>query len=495
MKCFTDIKTVFSIDVRALAIFRILMGLILLLDIINRIKLTPAFNSDTGILPRHMVDLGAFEYAYHFQIMFVNGGEWFSYLYFSLMLLLGVMLLIGYKTKLITILCWLFFCSIIVRDPLTRHAGDILFIVLLFWSIFLPLGKVYSFDAIINRDSNITLQNKIYFSAGTAAILVQVFLVFFTTGLFKANHQTWIDGTHLYYTLSRFDYVKPLAFLVYPHYEFLKFLTKSSLIIELFAPLLFFMPFLFKWMRMISFLLLSGLMLGIGLTMDVGLFPIIAITGLILIIPKHFWDKFELIGKNIGFDKLEFFLNRLPKRSFGKKHNSLQISLGSSFVKLREYTVALLCAYVIFWNIGEVWNRYELNESAKLPGYFLKLDQRWSMFANRALNSEILSVLVTFDDGIQKDLMDELKIKHNSSDQFDHFGYQNYRWRIFFSNKLRSGDYENYRSYFVEFMINNYLPENYSIQKINEAKLIGSWFQIGELYKHSERELSILYIH
>ena len=61
--------------------------------------------------------------------------------------LLAVALLVGYRTRLATIGSWILLASIHVRLPVVINAGDTLLRVLLFWSIFLPLGAMWSVDA------------------------------------------------------------------------------------------------------------------------------------------------------------------------------------------------------------------------------------------------------------------------------------------------------------------------------------------------------------
>lgn len=288
-KKFTDVKTIFSLDVRSLSLFRILLAVTLILDTLNRIYRVPEFYSDHGIVPRELVNLGQFDSVYHFQLMFLSGNEWFSYLFLGILLVCSVLLLIGFKTRITTFICWLLLCSVIIRDPLTTHAGDTLLIVLLLWSLFLPLGNWLSLDSYRNKHQK--YRTKQAFSAATIAMYVQISLVYIMSGIFKSNYDSWTSGEHLYNTLSRFDFVEPLAFVIYPYEQLLNFLTHFTLYLELFGPLLFFIPVWFLFFRVFGIFLFVILQISIGLTMDVGLFPLVSSAGVLVFYQLHYGTK------------------------------------------------------------------------------------------------------------------------------------------------------------------------------------------------------------
>jgi len=274
-KYVTDVEEVFSIDIRSLAIFRMLLGVYIVADAIDKFSLVTPFFSDDGVIPRSMVDLSNIEYAYHLQLSLVSGSEWFGYLYLSVLLIGGLLLIVGYKTRIITILCWLLFSSLIVRMDAISNSGDTLLILLLFWGMFLPLGAKWSVDSLLNG----TVLKKKIFSAATIALYIQFALLYITTGMFKGKYLSWHDGSHLYLTFSRFEYMNPIAFLFYPYEELLSFLTHFTLFLELFGPLLFFIPIYFLPVRMMGILLFAGLQISIAIFMKVGFFPISSLAG------------------------------------------------------------------------------------------------------------------------------------------------------------------------------------------------------------------------
>jgi hypothetical protein len=485
-------EEVFSLDSRSLAIFRIMLGLYLFLDMINRIMLVPSFYSDSGILPRYLVDLDQIEYAWHLHLMMISGTEWFACLFLGLLLLFSLLLMAGYKTRWMTFWCWLLFSSVIIRDPLTRHAADTLVILLLFWGMFLPLDRSWSVDSLLHKKEN--SQNLNILSAETVGMYVQFLLFYITTGWFKGMHMSWLDGTHLYITFSRFDYAEPLAFLVYPHYELLSFLTHFTLVLELFGPLLFLIPIFFMFFRLAGIFLFIGLQVSIGLTMDVGLFPLVSIAGVLVFLPRQFWEKltdrmsFEAPGtvKNMGI----WLESWLPEKVFSfhlfKPYQKERYKIYS------ESFLVLVIAYVTLWNVYELSHK-DLPDPVKKPGYYLKLDQRWSMFASPVLSAQYLTADALFSDGTEKDIMSDLRVHHNSSDQFHHVGYTNYRWRIFFSNKLGRADHIHIRPYFLRYLSRNFCTEADNENPLKRVQLVAHRHMIGERYDHSPVEPFILY--
>lgn len=488
-KKFIDLKTIFSLDIRSLALMRIFLGIAIILEAINRIKFIPAFYSEAGIVPQEMVSLDNITHAFHFHLMFISDTEWFALLFFIVLLIFGILLLAGYKTRIATFFSWILFCSAIVRDPLTSHAGDTLLIVLLFWSLFLPLGKVFSIDSL--RKPQEKKRTYLEFSPATIAMYIQFCLVYITTGLFKANYSTWLDGSHLYITLSRFDYVEPLAFLVYPYYELLTFLTYFTLYLELFGPLLLFIPIYFFGFRMLAIFLFIGLQVSIGLLMDVGIFPLISIAGILVFLPSGFWNSITPLVEKC-FSKIKLPLYRCVKNSFPDKKPSIQFT--KKWRNAMHGFVVASIIYVSLWNIGEVSRSFDWPEYLKKPGYHLKLNQNWSMFAVPTNKSEYLALEVTYDDGTVEDLMENIRFdKSRSNSEFHHEYYNNYRWRIFFSNNLGRGTFSDFWKTFVKYKLQNNTISIQDNPDIKSVELIGYWHQIGDHYDHSSLNRSLLF--
>ena len=99
--------------------------------------------TDQGLLPRLAVAARNPEVI---SIHLANGTPQFQAVLFFLQALFAIGLLIGYRTRLITLLSWLLLTSLHARFRAILGGGDEYLRILLFWSLFLPLGARYSVD-------------------------------------------------------------------------------------------------------------------------------------------------------------------------------------------------------------------------------------------------------------------------------------------------------------------------------------------------------------
>jgi hypothetical protein len=186
------IKEMFSIDLRSLALFRIGLASILLYDLCKRWKYVTAHYTDVGILSRD----GARVFWGDRTIVSLNllsGEAWFQSLLFTIAVLFVLMLLVGYRTRLVTILSWILLVSIQVRNPMIIQGGDQLMRIATFWAMFLPLGARYSIDSVrrpIFQDSSN------YYSTASLVYVMQIVFVYVFSALFKMNSSEWmVDGS------------------------------------------------------------------------------------------------------------------------------------------------------------------------------------------------------------------------------------------------------------------------------------------------------------
>src|SRR5690606_10376590 len=140
------LRKTFTLDLRALALLRIGLGALLLIDLYTRATDLEAHYANTGVLP--LPALFSHEWNPYFFSFHTGSGLWqVQAIFFLLAAFFAVCLLLGYKTRLATVLSWALLVSLHNRNPLILQGGDDLVRMLLFWSIFLPLGSFYSLDS------------------------------------------------------------------------------------------------------------------------------------------------------------------------------------------------------------------------------------------------------------------------------------------------------------------------------------------------------------
>lgn len=285
----TKVNELFGADLRSLAALRIGVALVLIFDICQRATDLEVFYSDFGLAPRS-VAIDNLSSRWFVSFHFLSGAWQIQAILFLIAGLLACALLIGYRTRLATVGCWLFWVSLDVRNFHIFTGGDMLVRAVLFWSMFLPLGARYSVEhAWSHQDPE---SSKTIVSAGTIAFTVQILVLYWASVVAKSGVEWWREGSAVYYALS-IDYIVSSlghALLQLPP-EILKLATWSVLGYEIVGPLLLLSPWFTGPVRTLAVLGFIVLHVNIALTLLIGLFPFIAIASILFFLPSWFWDR------------------------------------------------------------------------------------------------------------------------------------------------------------------------------------------------------------
>ena len=171
------LKQHYSFDVRALALMRIGICIILFIDLAIRALSIKAFFTDEGILPLEILKNYNWN-PYYFSFHTISGDLWFQALLFIMNAVSIILLLVGYRARLFTFICWVFLVSLHNRNPFILQGGDELLRILLFWAIFLPWGERYSLQ-------KTSYYKNTYFSFANVGYLLLVASVYFFFGFIK----------------------------------------------------------------------------------------------------------------------------------------------------------------------------------------------------------------------------------------------------------------------------------------------------------------------
>ncbi len=287
----TKLEELFGLDLRSLALFRIGLALIIIVDLIIRAGDLTAHYSDAGVLPRTL--LKEISNPLYWSINSISGAAFVQGLIFLFAGLIAVALLVGYRTRLATIAMWAFIISIHNRNPTLIFAGDDVLRVLLFWSMFLPLGANYSIDSALNSSTE-KLPKRIS-STATFALMAQMVLIYAGSAAYKTKSELWWpDGDAVYYALSFDGYATAFGqFLLSFPQPILKLLTWAALWFEWLGPWMIFIPFgitFFRSVAVVSFILLH---ISFGLCFTIGIFPFLSIVSWLALIPTPVWDNLQ----------------------------------------------------------------------------------------------------------------------------------------------------------------------------------------------------------
>jgi hypothetical protein len=185
---------IFGADLRSLAALRIVLALTVLFDLASRATNLAVHYSDGGILPRRVqaekID------PWLLSLNFINGTAEIQWALFSIAALAAVAMLIGYRTRLMVVIVWILVMSIQWRNYLVGYSADELLRLLLFWSMFLPLGACWSVDRL--RGAVPEPPSTRVLSVATAGLFLQIAFVYWFTALLKTGAEWRVDGTALY---------------------------------------------------------------------------------------------------------------------------------------------------------------------------------------------------------------------------------------------------------------------------------------------------------
>ncbi|EJF09746.1 MULTISPECIES: HTTM domain-containing protein [Pontibacter] len=457
------LRRVFTVDLRALAVMRIWVAGIILTDLAIRATDLEAHYSNMGVLPLHVLHQFGW-HPYHFSFHTLSGLWQVQVVLFLIAAVFAIFLLLGYKTRTATIVSWILLVSLQNRNTFIAQGGDDLLRMLLFWGMFLPWGKFYSYDAAKAKKPE-PLQTT-YFSAATAAYILQIFLVYFCTALLKSSPEWNLDGTALYYALSLDQILMPVGKLIYPYPELLRFLTLTTWYTELLLPFLLLIPFYNHVWRLIVVGVLFMFHIGISLTLFVGLFYLINIASISGLLPPQAmnWAERKLLT---SFRRpLSGQFQRIFKGFRSPAQLRLQISLQKPLLSknqlryAREGFVTFVLIYCIWWNLSGATARVPaMPDSTTWFGNLLRVDQRWGMFAPAVFKDDGWYVLEGHaENGQLIDLNREGKEADYAKPASVVSMFKNDRWRKYSENYL-----------FVHYAFLRPYYCNYLVRRWNEA--------------------------
>lgn len=333
------LENAFGCDIRSLALFRVVMGIILLVDLATRFPYIHAFYTDDGFFTRNLCRTFFSEGYWSFHLL--SGSEEFQVALFFIAAVFAVALTFGFQTRIALIASWLLLISLHVRNPLLLNSGDTLLRAMMFWSIFLPLGRYCSIDAWLQKRKGkeaSTENRKVVLSGASFAIIIQLCFMYWFTGIAKYN-DAWLNGQALEYVLRMDLFIKPMGKQLLEFPQLLKVLSIGTVWIEIIGPFLLFLPKITRQMRILMILAFFSLHLGILITISVGLFSAISMMGWLPLIPSVVWDK---LGRLTGLFKLP---DMTPLRS----SNSVRgWRLASSALAIA------LVLYLLVWNVRNI---------------------------------------------------------------------------------------------------------------------------------------------
>jgi predicted DCC family thiol-disulfide oxidoreductase YuxK len=278
-------RTYLQIDLRSLALGRILFGLVLIGDLLRRIPWLRDFYSNAGLIPNHTV-LWRPPFPRIFSFLFMASLPEESAAWFCIAFVCFFCFTIGYRTRLFHLLSFAMTTSLHNRILFAENWGSVAMAALLIWTAFLPLGRRFSVDAIRASLRARPDETPAELAAGVPppdarqttslaalALLLQIAIIYWFNFVHKSG-PTWRDGSAVHYVLWQERIVTWLGVQIRTHvpYVFTKLLTQGTLVIEASAAFLILSPIFWRWTRFAAALLVFGLHVGIAVMVNLGIF-------------------------------------------------------------------------------------------------------------------------------------------------------------------------------------------------------------------------------
>jgi predicted DCC family thiol-disulfide oxidoreductase YuxK len=302
------VRTYLSVDARSLGLFRIGLGILLLGDLLRRIPLVRDFYTNAGLLPNHTV-LWRPSFPRLFSAFFPVSLGQEVVVTFVLCAFCYLCLLVGWRTRLFQVVCFLLVTSLHNRIVFVENWGAVALGALMVWTTFLPLGRRFSVDAVLaslracpdEMPADLTPErlpppdHRPAVSLAALAVLLQLAVIYWFNYIHKSG-VTWHDGSAIHYVLWQERIVTSLGLWARTHLPFgvWKALTRGTLVLESSAPFLVMSPLFRHWARGFAIIALAGFHIGIALVVNLGIFSAAMVAYYPLLLTDAHW---ALLGR------------------------------------------------------------------------------------------------------------------------------------------------------------------------------------------------------
>ena len=427
----TNIFDFFYVDIRSLKVFRILLSSVLIFDLIDRLTDLEAHYSDLGVLP--FFDLSTYETnPWMWSVFKLNHSIEFISFLFILLLCAALLLLLGIRVRLMTIICWIGIVSIQNRNPIIYQGGDDLLRMLLFWLIFIP-------NIDLKKSPAITKIN----SVATMALLCQVLLPFTFSAFFKGKLEWWREGSALFYAFSLDQLTRNFGIWISQHYYLTVLITRIIYVAEFIVFPLFLLPIFRIQIKILLFCFLILFGIGTMSTMMIGIFPFCFIASSVLFIPSFIWDKVWPLHTN--------------------QTNLLEENVNENV--LGGILIGFIFTLVILWNVTTIPDTpIRFPEKLKSFMYALRLNQSWGMFSPTVFKDDGWIIYkAKLENNKLIDLNDKNYKLTYEKPSYVLDKYKNDRWRKF-TEQIIQPSHSNYVSNLAKYIL---LDNKNKLEKLN----------------------------
>jgi hypothetical protein len=230
-----------SIKHRTMAVsaLRICLGIVILSYYAQHIVQREYLWGNSGLIPFTL-----FQQIMHSQhnlsLYLLSSSHLYSILVFYLGLGVAAAFTLGYKTRISSVLFYVFTWSLFERNPLLLDGGDNLLYLIAFFLMFTDCGAYFSIDAMSARVRDASSPFiAVLHNYAILAIVIQLSIVYFTSAFYKIQGHMWQDGTAIYYILRTSEFnLSPLTRHLYRSAVPITLLTWLTFVFQMSWPFL-----------------------------------------------------------------------------------------------------------------------------------------------------------------------------------------------------------------------------------------------------------------
>jgi hypothetical protein len=377
-------------------------------------------------------------------------------LLFVVAALFAVALVLGYRTRLVTVILWALTVSLHSTNYLVAQSGDTALRHLLFWGMFLPLGARWSLDATRHRrPSNDT---RPVATGATFAIVVQLLLVYGFTASHKLGHSVWRKGEAVYYALSHEAFTTQFGTWFSQFTGPLSLATWATPVLQLVVVVLVPLTWKSAWVRVLVALAMIGMHVTFMLFLHLGLFSFVMIVWWLAMLPGTFYDR--LLPRRA---KAPSFVPRIPPCTLA---SALALSV---FV------------YSAYWNFRNT--PVAMPEWLEVPARILRLEQNWAMFSNPPRHVEWIYGTGRLENGEVVNVFEPpLGVRFDAEGRLEQSGpptalgptaaiqYSTQRWRKYFSN-ISNHKFRRHRKLFAAYLCRTYNADRPPQERVEQVEV------------------------
>jgi len=288
-----------SVDLRSLALLRVVLGGLLIADLLARFGYVDDLYSNDGVLTNHFSLFRPLA-RHQFSLYVALSSPRDVAVAFALTLVVYLLFTLGYRTRLFQVLSFICVTSLHSRNLLAELPSDIPLHLWMAWSLVLPLGARFSLDSLrkslareqesspeeLNRRESLSQS---FTSIAVFGMLLQLAVMHVAAAL-RQSGDTWRDGTAFYYALRQNLWVTDWGAWIARHASLasLQKLALAYRVSEIVIGLLVLVPVSF--VRRVSILLLLLFHLASRAVWNFGLYDWVMVAALPILVSPRDWE-------------------------------------------------------------------------------------------------------------------------------------------------------------------------------------------------------------